>query len=133
MPNRILLALFSTLLLTLGGCGTIEKDRKANAMSAALNAYGEAIRWGYFDIAYGYVHPDEREEVPKHLDNVRVTGYEVLRPPIMKDEENAEQVVHIEYIHRDRQRLRSLSDRQLWRYEKDTNSWWLDSGVPEFK
>lgn len=135
MPDRTLPALFSIVLLALalGGCGTIEKDKKANAMDAALATYGEAIRWGYFETAYGYVHPDEREEVPKHLDNIRVTGYEVVQPPIMKDEGNAEQMVRIEYIHRDRQVLRSLSDRQLWRYAKDTNNWWLHSGVPEFK
>ena len=133
MSYRTWLALFPAALLVLAGCGSIEKDKKANAMDAALNTYGDAIRWGYFETAYSYLHPDKRKEAPATLENVRVTSYEVLQPPLMKDEENAEQVVRIEYVHKDVQQVRSLSDRQLWRYEKNTNTWWLNSGVPDFK
>lgn len=133
MLYKTLLTLFSTVLLAVGGCGTIEKDKKANALEAALSTYAEAIRWGYFETAYSYVHPDERGEIPNNLANVRVTGYEVLQAPLMTDEDSTEQVVRIEYVHRDVQRLRSLSDRQLWRYDKAKNSWWLHSGFPEFE
>lgn len=129
---RFALFLTLTAALALDGCGTIDKDRKVKAMDAALTTYGEAIRWGYFETAYGYVHPAKRGTVPTYLENVRVTGYEVLQPPLMKDEKNSEQVVRIEYVHKDTQRVRSLSDRQLWSYDKGTDAWWLQSGVPLF-
>lgn len=127
--------LFATVcaaMLLLGGCGTIEKDRRAKSMDAALSTYGEALRWGYHDTAYGYVDPDKRMPVPKYLENVTVTSYEVVQPPIMKNDKELEQVARIEYVHKDTQRLRSLSDRQLWSYDKKAKTWWLQSGVPQF-
>ena len=132
-PDSFPMALLLTAVLALGGCSTIEKDKRANAMDAALTTYGEAIRWGYFETAYGFVHPDKRKPVPMYLDNIRVTGYEVVQPPLMKGETSLDQIVRIEYVHKDMQRLRSLSDRQVWQYEKAANSWWLHSGVPRFK
>ncbi len=122
----------SLAALLIGGCGTIEKDRKVKAMDAALTTYGKAIRWGYFDTAYGYLAPDKRQQAPEYLENVRVTGYEVLQPPLMKGEKDMEQIVRIEYVHEDAQRLQTLSDRQLWSYDKEANAWWLQSGVPQF-
>jgi len=128
-----LLSLFIFSLVTLGGCGSIEKSKKNTALEAALSTYREAIRWGYFETAYGYIHPEKRKGAPPNLENIRVTSYEVMQAPLLKDEQNAEQVVRIEYVHRDEQKLRSLSDRQLWRYDEATKSWWLYSGVPRFK
>lgn len=133
IPLRSPSVLVLAVLLAAVGCGTVEKKNKATALEAALSTYREAMRWGYFETAHSYVHPDKRAEMPKGLDNIRVTGYEVVQPPIQKDEKNVEQVVRIEYVHRDRQQLRSLSDRELWRYEDDAKSWWLYSGVPEFE
>jgi hypothetical protein len=134
MPHSVLLVPASLVLLcTLLGCGTIEKDKRVNAMDAALSTYGEAIRWGYFETAYGYLHPDRRRPVPKQLQNVRVTGYEVMQNPLMKDKTNAEQLVRIEYVLDDEQRVRTLTDRQLWRFDEKAKAWWLHSGVPDFR
>ncbi|MCG6861204.1 MAG: hypothetical protein LJE70_08015 [Chromatiaceae bacterium] len=133
MPHKPLLAFCLALPVFLAGCGTIEKEKKVQMLDAALTTYGEAIRWGYFETAYGFLHPDKRQEIPKHLDNVRVTSYEVLQAPLMKSETEAEQVVRIEYVHKDVQQLRSLSDRERWVYDEATSNWWLDSGVPSFE
>jgi hypothetical protein len=104
-----------------------------NSMEAALGTYGEAIRWGYFDTAYSYVHPNKRRKVPRDLGNVRIIGYEVVQPPFLKDDTTVEQVARIEYVHKDVQLVRMLSDRQLWCYDMATNRWWLESGIPEFQ
>jgi uncharacterized protein YceK len=133
MCFKTLLVLLATALLVGSGCATIEKDKRANALEAAMTAYGNAIRWGYYDTAYGFVSADERKGIPQHLDNIQVTGYEVVQPPFMKDEETAEQVARIEYVRKDVQRVRSLANRQLWRYEETTNRWWLMSGLPDFR
>jgi len=133
MSFRILPVLLATALLVGSGCATIERDKRNIAMEAAMTAYGNAIRWGYYDTAYGFVSADERKGIPQHLDNIQVTSYEVVQPPFMKDEESAEQVARIEYVLKDVQRVRSLASRQLWHYEKTTNRWWLMSGLPDFR
>lgn len=132
MPPRYLVSCLLAAVLALGGCQTIANEKKAKALEATLSIYGEAIRWGYFDTALNYVHPDQRKELPPYLANVRVTGYEEVGSAVMKDEQNAEQIARIEYVLQDRQQLRTLSDRQQWRYEQETGDWWLMSGMPEF-
>lgn len=131
-PNlhALIVCLVATLLLI--GCATVKKQKKSLALEAATTGYGAAIRWGYFETAYGFAHPDKRKEVPENLENIRVTGYEIVQPPVMKDGKTAVQITRIEYLHRDMQRIRSLSDKQEWRYDVDSNTWWLHSGVPEF-
>jgi hypothetical protein len=124
---------FLAAVAVLAGCGSIEKDKKANALEAAVTRYGAAIRWGYYEVAFGLVHPDKREAIPTGLDNIRVTGYEVVQPPQQVDENTADQVVIVDYLHEDVQRVRSLTDRQHWRYEPATGTWWLYSGIPRFK
>jgi len=51
----------------------------------------------------------------------------------MYDGERAEQLVRIQYVHEDEQRLRSVSDRQLWRYDTASGGWRLASGIPLFE
>ncbi len=53
------------------------------------------MRWGYFETAYGYLHPDRRREVPQHMDNLRIIGYEAVEAPRLLDEASAQQLVRI--------------------------------------
>jgi hypothetical protein len=118
-----------------GGCATYREDRKQDALEAATNAYAAALRWGYYETAIGYLHPDKRKvvDVPKELPNIRVTRYDVVQPPIPSGELTSVQVVQIDYLYVDAQRMKSLSDRQEWRYDPATKTWWLYSGLPVFK
>lgn len=119
----------------LAACGTIEKDRQALGLQAATSGYQSAIRWGYYETALGYVHPDLRKDgkVPPELKNVRLTGYDVVQPPLIQQEGTATQIVDIEYLHEDRQVVKRLTDRQTWRWDERLGSWWLHSGLPRFE
>ncbi len=134
MPSAALLsAILASLLLI--GCGAVEKDKRALGLQAATNAYQSALRWGYYETAYGFVHPDLRKNKPldARFDGLRLTGYDVVQPPTMQDENSATQIVTIEYLYEDRQVVKRLSDRQLWRWDEKLNSWWLQSGLPNFE
>lgn len=126
-------ALACLAILLAAGCGQVKEEGKLNALDAAVTAYGNAIRWGYYETAFGYLHPDERRAMPSHLENIRVTSYDVVQPPVRPDEDTATQVAQVEYLHNDVQVVRKLSDRQQWRYDAATKSWWLHSGLPEFR
>jgi hypothetical protein len=121
-------------LLAGGGCARVEKENRRQVLDAALDAYRSSLRWAYYETAYGHLHPDSRTGIAQGLDNVRVISYEVVRPPLMTDETQtrAEQVVRIGYVLRDEQVVRSLSDRQDWRYDPQTERWWLFSDMPAF-
>jgi len=133
MSHKIVPALFFAVLLALGGCGTFGDSEKAKAIDGTLTAYGEAVRWGYFETAYEYLPPKKRKEFPAYLKNIRVTGYDVEKGPVMIEKDEAVQLVRIEYVHDDVQLVRVLKDRQRWRWDKDAKGWWLDSGLPDFE
>jgi hypothetical protein len=134
-PRRLAstLAVLAALLWT-SGCATYREDRKQESLEAATNAYAAALRWGYYETAVGYLHPEKRKvaEVPKILKDIRVTRYDVVQPPIQTGKTETVQVVQIDYVHQDVQSVRSLTDRQTWRYEPEAKSWWLYSGLPAF-
>jgi hypothetical protein len=121
-------------LLSNVGCAGLTDDKIATRLENATSGYRQSIRWGYWDAAVGFLHPDERLDIdPETLGNIRVTSYEVVQPPVIADDVTAVQLVRIEYVLNDRQRLESLADRQQWRYDDEMKAWWLHSGLPRFK
>jgi len=128
-----LCATLTVIALLFCGCGSIAESRKADALDAALSSYRTAIRWGHYELAYGLVAPDHRKGVPANIKDVEVTSYEAVQPPVIRTTDTATEIVHIEYVLRDTQRVQSLTDRQLWRYDPKDNKWWLESGLPDFK
>jgi len=134
-PRRTPMISVLVSAVLLAGCATVEKDKRALALQAATNGYQSAIRWGYYETAFGYLHPDLRKDkpLPEGLKDVRLTGYDVVQPPTMQGDDTATQVVNIEYLHEDRQVVKQISDRQVWKWDDALDSWWLKSGLPTFE
>jgi len=132
---RPLTALLLGTSLLLAACASIERDKRAVALQAATNGYQSAIRWGYYETAFGYLHPDLRKDKapPESLKDVRLTGYDVIQPPSIQTDETAIQVVDIEFLFEDRQVVKRLTDRQVWKWDEALDSWWLMSGLPRFQ
>lgn len=128
------LGLFGVLML--GACNPIKGDRLSNTLHQATEGYQTALRWGYFENAYAYLAPDRRMEHASRpeLAGLRLTGYEVLQGPVIQpDQQTAVQTVAIDYLYEDLQVVRHLIDRQVWRYDPQRKTWWLASGLPDFK
>ena len=136
-PFRGRVTAFVLAGLLLAGCGTIEKDKRALGLQAATAAYQSALRWGYFETAYGYLHPDQRQgnskDLPPVFTDLRVAGYDVVQPSLMQNPGEAVQVVTIDYFYEDRQVVKTITDRQTWTYDPKLESWWLSSGLPKFR
>ncbi|UHD14638.1 hypothetical protein [Thiocapsa bogorovii] len=129
----LLLAALLTSLVGVG-CAAVEKDRRALALQAATTGYQSALRWGYYETALGFLHPDQRKsgELPEAFSELRITGYDVTLPPVVQADDSATQVVVIDYLFEDAQVVKQLTDRQVWRWDAATNTWWLESGLPRF-
>jgi hypothetical protein len=131
--RHLTLIVLCLALVALSGCQRVKEERKHRLLEHATSSYRQAIRWGYYEAALQSIAPDQRPKQPAAaLANIRVTGYEVIQAPVILDEEQAEQLVRIEYVLRDRQRVESLADRQTWQYDQATSRWWLNSGLPAF-
>ena len=132
-PTRIPLLLL--LILLLGGCQTIQERKSVISLENTLDAYGKVARWGQIAQLYEFLSPELAGDVtlPRGLDNVRVTGYEVLKAPVKIDETHAVQTVSISYILRDRQVQHSLLDRQEWVMDPEKKLWYRSNPIPPFE
>jgi hypothetical protein len=133
-PAHLILALATALLAA--GCATVEKDKRAIALYKATTGYESAIRWGYFQNAFGYLHPDKRkdQELPERFAELRVVGYDAVQSPVVQPtKDKAVQIVTIGYLYEDRQVVKQLTDTQLWEWDEQAGSWWLTSGLPAFE
>lgn len=133
-PPLSLIAVLAVLLAA--GCATVEKDKRAITLYKATTGYESAIRWGYFQNAFGYLHPDKREnqELPEHFQELRVVGYDAVQSPVVQPtKDKAVQIVNIGYLYEDRQVVKQLTDTQLWEWDEEDGAWWLTSGLPKFE
>jgi len=123
------------LVAAIGGCGAVKKDKRAVTLQTATNGYQSALRWGYYETAYGFVTPEIRDKTPTPpiKEGLHLTGYDVIRSPVMTDEKNAVQMVAIDYLYDDQQVVKRLMDRQLWRWDDKKQNWWLMTGLPKFE
>jgi hypothetical protein len=119
-------------LLAISGCAIVERDQRAVALQAATNGYQAAIRWGYHETAIGFLAPERRQDpsLTSVFENIRITGYDVLQPPVIQGDDTAIQIVRIDYLNEDTQVVKSLTDRQLWRWDDRQGIWSLASGLP---
>ena len=127
--------ILSMLLAVSAGlsCRSLKEHSQAAALESTLEGYRAVMRWSYFDSVHGFLDPKARAPLPHGLDNVRVTAYDVVRPPVMLDATTASQTARIQYVLEDRQRVRILLDRQRWVYDPQAKAWWLDTPLPSFE
>lgn len=125
------MVLVSALLMS--GCGSFSSSRQNDLMEATLSHYGSALRWGYYESAFSLHDPELPQSPVPDMRKLRLTHYEVIQPPVMEDDLTAVQVVRIEYVRENEQRVQVLSDTQRWRYDPKREAWWLISPFPPFR
>lgn len=125
--------LLLSLVLSLAGCQSLGEREEALKLNDTLDSYGAAARWQPLAGLYGFLQPELQPAAPPDgLDNLRVTGYEVVSPPRKLAEDRVVQTVVIEYVQVDRQVVRRLMDRQVWQRTAD-KQWLRANPIPAFK
>ena len=137
MPRLFLHSLTSLIVVVLlAGCQALEIKEQQNSLDKVLHAYETAMRWSYIHQAYSLIKPELLKdiEIPQGLKNIKVTKYEIIEPAVINSIKSniARQVVFISYVERDRQKEKTLTDHQLWEYDKSAGRWYLISEIPAF-
>jgi len=120
----------------LGACATQTMRSKATILDETLRTYAATIRWGDFNQAASFIEPKLLAEHPpsqldmERLHQVRVSGYDE-QPAIPAGEDEVRQTVRIELVNVNTQSVRSIVDRQVWKYDEAAKRWWLISGLPD--
>lgn len=126
------------LLLSVG-CSTVDKVKDAQMakdLKRYLHGYESALRWGQPGQAYAFLKPEiaQQNPVPGGLDNIKVSEYDIVGPPVFVTKTQATQTVSISYIFQDRQVQHSLTDNQIWeRKDEESREWYRSNPIPAFK
>jgi hypothetical protein len=130
LPSVLLVA------AALAACATEKMRSKETILDQTLHSYAATIRWGDMTQALSFIDPRVLAEHPpsplelERFRQVRVTGYSE-QPVVPVGEDEVRQVVQIELANVNTQTVRSVVDRQVWKYDEATKHWWLTSGLPD--
>jgi len=122
------------LLLALAGCASTGKQM--SALERAQYTWSAAIRWGDFEGAWNLVDPEFRKVVllgDTHFERykqIQVSHYRDLasRP----GETEAMREIEIGVVNRHTMAERTMRYTEQWRYDAETKTWWVTSGLPDF-
>lgn len=134
MRLRWIVAMLVPVLLA--ACANDPTRTKERALRDTLRSYAGTLRWG--DIAQAQVFLDP-EYLKKHpLSEVDLARYRQVQvsqynehPSVPVSDTEIQQVVEIGVINVHTQNVRSIVDRQTWRYDAKQKRWWLTSGLPD--
>lgn len=125
--------LLAAMALAMAACASATKNE---SLRVRLYNYAAAIRWNEIDQAAAYVDPAVLAGKPftaeqrERWKQVQVSRY-YEAPQSTDGEGRVLQTVQIELIDRSTQTVRTIVDRQRWRYDETAKTWWLESGLPQ--
>lgn len=135
MLHRLVLVAVAIVTLC-AGCANDPTSGKNRALTDTLRSYGATLRWNGIEGGEVFLDPKYREEHP--LTSIDIGRYKQVRladyseqSPIPTSENEVQQTVEISLINRNTQIVRSLVDRQTWRYDEEAKRWWLMTGLPD--
>jgi hypothetical protein len=123
-------------LALLAGCATFEDVRLEDSLEATALIYERTLRWGNYEDAVLFLRADEvKKQGPdlKRLKRFKITSYETLNRVIQKEQKRAQQTIEIKYYHNQHMIEKTILDKQLWEYHTGDRTWYLLSGLPDFR
>jgi len=118
------------------GCSSIKIKDPMRAFDKANRAYRQAVSWSEFVVAATFMKDEDEKKVEKqieHLNQYKVTAYELRTFTVVEDDVRVRQVVKISYFKTDDMVVKSMADDQLWEYDPEEHTWHLLTGLPELK
>jgi len=131
MPRIVALML---ALCLLAGCAG--QKSKGDLLEATLESYASTIRWGNFEDAAAFVDPETLKAHPlttldlERYRQLRISGYNA-QPARSVGTNEVTVVAEVVLTNNNTQSVRSVLDRQRWRYDEKAKRWWLVTGLPD--
>ena len=118
------------------GCSTLKLGDRVQDFEDTSRAYGRAMAWSEYEVAAAFFKSGDQDQTAPnfdHLNQFKVTDYEVRMGSVLENGMRVRQVVKISYFRKDNLIVRTISDDQVWEYDEDKSSWVLTTGFPKFK
>ena len=118
------------------GCSSLKIRGPMQAFDEANRAYRQAVSWSEYVVAATFLKNEDERKVEaqiEHLNNYKVTAYELRTLTVIEADVRIRQVVKISYFKNDDLVVKSMADDQLWEYDPELRTWQLLTGLPKFK
>lgn len=122
------------LFLALAACSTLYPP--AARFETANREYNRLLRWLEFEqAAQAYVPLPARDSFLARVGSVkgvRIVDYRIKHVEFRQEGTEALSTVELDYYLTSDNRVKTIEDRQSWRYDKD-QGWQISSAPPEFR
>lgn len=132
--NRFKFTILFVFILMLG-CSTFSEKNRIKTFGTISKAYENTLRASRFETAHQFLDPEVvlGDEAINQYNNVKVYEYEVKEFNLSDDTSEIHQTAEIMYYKMDTYILRTIRDKQFWKYNETDKVWFLQTGLPAFK
>ena len=130
------IALFLVLVGVFVGSGCAGVSERAKSLDTITRAYEKHLRWSKYEEARAFKKGAQTfltDNERRRLQNIRVTGYDILNTQVSKDQNTAVMMVRIRYFHDEYAIEKTFIDQQQWEYDEKSENWYLTSPIPSFR
>jgi len=130
---KLIIIVFSLLAVS---CASVTEMKTMEKFEQSADSYELAIRWSDFDMASSFLKDQHDPEIAsqiEHLKQFKVTSYTVKRFLPSADKSQVLIIADVQYFKKNGLIVNNITLRQLWEYDKQKESWFLTSGLPDFK
>lgn len=127
---------FLLIAFALSACQSNNSRKTVETLNFTTKNYGQFIRWRAYDEAANHIrHRDGRaaNTDTQSLQEIRVTKYQILTVAIDDEKQEATVNAEITYYHERVNSVKTVTDKQLWWKDDESNSWFLDGMLPDLK
>ena len=123
------------IAVVLIGCATISEQSRMTKFEKTSERYKELVLLSEFEAAYKFGDTENMTEDVNldSLKNIKVTDYALKSYHISNDKLEINQSVEMEYHWLDAYRVRTILDKQIWKYDEEKETWVLKTGLPRFE
>jgi len=117
-------------------CASLSGVKQEELFETASYSYEQALLFGKYEAAHSFtkVEPPKKHITDlKRFKMIKVTSYELIALKVLEDRNIVTQRVEIRYYFLDSLVEKTIVDNQLWKYYPEEKTWYLESGLPDFK
>ena len=134
MANKKLHIVVLSLLVI--GCAAVTDMHSIEKFEQTTDAYELAIRWSDFEMASTFLKDQQDPQIATQIENLKqfkVTAYTVKRYIPSEDKTQVLIIADVQFFKTNGLIVKNIIHRQLWQFDKDKESWFLTSDLPDLK
>lgn len=134
---RVIQGVLCVVCLSLTACAS--QSSLTEGLDRSVKAYNRMLRWHELENAVmTYADAEQREASLKRADalkkqGISITDFRILSTRYIPEKKGGDVVAEFDYFMLPSTRVKTISHRQEWLYQKENNSWKLKNSLPAFE